>query len=48
MKMSLFFQFMSDQKFEDSVDLLLINDDDKSHYVYIQDFDTFMFHKTRK
>ena len=40
--------YVSNQKFEDSVDLLLINDDDKSHYVYIQDFDTFMFHKTRK
>ena len=26
--------------------LLLINDD-KSHYVYIKDFDTFMFHKTK-
>ena len=26
-----------DQKFEDSVDLLLSNDDDKSHYEYIKD-----------
>ena len=26
--------------------LVLINDD-KSHYVYIKDFNTFMFHKTK-
>ena len=38
---------VSDQKFEDSVDLLLLIDDDKSHYVYIKDFDIFMFHKTK-
>ena len=37
---------VSDKKFEDSMDLLLLNDDDKSHYVYIKDFDRFMFHKT--
>ena len=29
------------------MDLLLLNDDDKSHYVYIKDFDRFMFRKTR-
>ena len=29
------------------MDFLLLNDDDKSHYVYIKDFDRFMFHKTR-
>ena len=34
--------------FEDSIDLLLLIDDDKSHYVYIKDFDKFMFHKTKK
>ena len=39
--------YVSDQKFEDSVDLLLLIDDDKSHYVYIKDFDRFMFHKTK-
>ena len=39
--------YVSDQKFEDSMDLLLLIDDDKSHYVYIKDFDRFMFHKTR-
>ena len=39
--------YISDQKFEDSMDLLLLIDDDKSHYVYIKDFNTFMFHKTK-
>ena len=38
--------FVSDKKFENSIDLLLLIDDDKSHYVYIKDFDRFMFHKT--
>ena len=38
---------ISDQKFEDSMDLLLLIDNDKSHYVYIKDFDRFMFHKTK-
>ena len=37
---------VSDKKFEDSMHLLLLHDDDKSHYVYIKDFDRFMFHKT--
>ena len=36
--------YISDEKFEDSIDLLLLIDDDKSHYVYIKDFDRFMFH----
>ena len=39
--------YVSDQKFEDSMDLLFLNDEDKSHYVYIKDFDRFMFHKTK-
>ena len=37
----------SDQKFENSMDLLLVTDGDKSHYVQIKDFDRFMFHKTK-
>ena len=37
---------VSYQKFDDSIDLLLLIDDDKSHYVY-KDFDRFMFHKTK-
>ena len=28
-------------------DLLLLIDDDKSHYIYIKDFDRFIFHKTK-
>ena len=39
--------YVSDQKFKDSMDLLLLIDDDKSHYVYIKDFDRFTFHKTK-
>ena len=39
--------FISDQKFENSIDLLLIFDGDKSHYVYIKDFVRFMFYKTK-
>ena len=30
------------------MDLLLLDDDYKSNYVYIKDFDKFMFHKTKK
>ena len=40
--------YVSDKKFEDSMDLLLLINDDKSHYVYIKDFDKFMFHKKKK
>ena len=40
--------YLSNQKFEDSVDSLLLIDDDKSHYLYIfTDFNRFMFHKTK-
>ena len=39
--------YISDQKFEDSMDLLLLIDDSKSHYVYIKGFDRFVFHKTK-
>ena len=41
--------YVSDQKFEDSIDLLLLINDDKSRYdyVYIKDFDRFMFYKTK-
>ena len=37
---------LSDQKFSDSIDLLLISDKFKSHYMYIKHFDRFMFNKT--
>ena len=46
--------FVLDQKFEKSMDLLLVIsmdllfvDENKSHYMYINDFDRFMFHKTK-
>ena len=39
--------FISKQKFKDSVDLLLLYKDDKLPYVYIKDFNTFIFHKTK-
>ena len=38
---------ISDQKFEDSMDLLLLIDNEKSHYVYIKDFSRFMFYRTK-
>ena len=39
--------YSSDQKFEDSMDLLLLIGDDKSHYVYLKDFGRSLFHKTK-
>ena len=39
--------YISDQKFENLMDLLHIFDNDKSHYVYIKDFDRFMFLKMK-
>ena len=39
--------YISDQTFKSSIDLLLLINDDKSHYVYIKDFNTFIFHKTK-
>ena len=38
---------ISNQKFENSMDLLLITDENKSHYVYIKDFERFVFHKIK-
>ena len=38
---------VSDQKFENFMDLLLVTDGDKSHYAYIEDFNRFMFHKAK-
>ena len=37
----------SDQKFHNSMDFLLISDENKSHYVYIKDFNIFMCNKTK-
>ena len=39
--------YVSDKEFENSMDLLLLINDNRSHYVYIKDFNTFMFHKTK-
>ena len=38
---------VSDQKFHNSMDLLLISDENISHYVYIKDFNRFMCNKTK-
>ena len=35
--------YVLDQEFENSMDLLLVIDKSKSHYVYINDFDQYMF-----
>ena len=39
--------YVSDQKFKNSMDLVLVIDENKSHYVYIKDFNKFMFQKTK-
>ena len=39
--------YVSDQEFENSVDLLLVADENELHYVYIKDFYRYMFHKTK-
>ena len=39
--------YLSDQKFDDSIDLLMISNNFVSHYVYIKDFNRLMFNKTK-
>ena len=39
--------YISSKDFDDSIDLLLLLEDNKTHYVYIKDFNTFMFCKTK-
>ena len=39
--------FVSDKKLKDLIDLLLITSGDKTPYVYIKDFNRFMFYKTK-
>ena len=39
--------YISDQTFKSSIDLLLLINDDQSHYMCNKDFNTFMFHKTK-
>ena len=37
---------ISDQKFKDFMDFLLITDKNNSHYNYIKDFNRFIYNKT--
>ena len=37
--------YVSNQKFRDSMDFLLITDENKPHYIYIRDFGRFMCNK---
>ena len=39
--------YISNKKFKDSMDLLLLIKDNKLHYVFIKDFNRFMFKKTK-
>ena len=39
--------YVSNQKCKGCMDLLLLINDNKSHYVYIKDFNIFMFRKTK-
>ena len=39
--------YVSDHKFENSINVLLVINENKSHYVYIKDFNRFMFNKTK-
>ena len=38
---------VSDEKFEDSMNLLLVRDDNKSHYAYNKDFNRSMCNKIK-
>ena len=39
--------YVPNQKFRDSIGFLLLIDNGNSHYVYIKDFNGFMFHKIK-
>ena len=39
--------YVSDQKFKNCMDLLLISNENKSHYVYVKDFNRFICNKTK-
>ena len=39
--------YLSDQKFHNSIDLLLIADENRSHYVYRKDFNRFMCNQAK-
>ena len=40
--------YVSDQKFKNCMDLLLVSNENKSHYVYIKDFNRFMCNKEKQ
>ena len=44
---TIYLVYLSDQCFNDSMDLLLISNDSTSHYVYIKDFNRLIFNKTK-
>ena len=39
--------YASDENFENCINLLLLTDKNKSHYVYIKDFDRFIYNKSK-
>ena len=39
--------YVSDQEYKNCMDLSLINDENKSHYVYIKDFNRFVCNETK-
>ena len=43
----IYLRCISGKKFSDYMDLLLMIDENKSHYVYIKDFNRLMFNKTK-
>ena len=48
MKVKLSVQFyVSKKSFDDCMSVLMIDEKDKSHYVYIKDFNRLMFNKTK-
>ena len=42
-----YFVYLSDRIFDDTMDLLLISNKFISHYAYIKDFNRLMFNKTK-
>ena len=39
--------YVLDKKFEGCMELLIITDENKSHYAYIKNFNRFMYNKTK-
>ena len=38
--------YISENKFKDNLELLLLTNNENSHYVYIRDFNKFIYDKT--